>query len=61
MPFYDDDGNELNPKDIKMPKLCSNCKKNGKPEEYILCTLQRLGWKEEEEFICYAFEELNLN
>jgi hypothetical protein len=41
--------------------LCSNCKKNAKPEEYILCTIQRLGWKEEEEFICHAFEELNLN
>lgn len=61
MPFYDDDGNELNPKDFPLPKLCTNCCKNGMPEEKILCTLIRLGYKENEEFICHGFEQLNLN
>ena len=61
MPFYDDDGNELDPKDIIMPKLCYNCKKNGLAEEHMLCTLIRLGFKNEDEFECGAFEQLNLN
>jgi hypothetical protein len=61
MPFYDDDGNELNPKDFIMPKLCYDCKKNGLAEEKMLCTLIRLGCKNEDEFECRAFEQLNLN
>jgi hypothetical protein len=28
MPYYDDDGSELNPNLIKKPQLCLSCKKN---------------------------------
>jgi hypothetical protein len=61
MPFYDDDGNELDPEEIIMLKLCNNCKKNGLPEEQMLFTLIRFGCKNEDEFECGAFEQLNLN
>ncbi|HED10055.1 MAG TPA: hypothetical protein ENJ10_05160 [Caldithrix abyssi] len=57
MPYFDDDGNELDPNLIPVPGLCLICKKNNDPGEEILCTLTRLDQKEGEEFICHAFEE----
>ena len=57
MPYYDDDGNELNPNFIAKPGLCVGCKMDdGDNEmEHILCNLTRLDQNGEEEFICYAF------
>ena len=61
MPFFDDDGNELDPSTALKPELCKNCKKNGYPNEFVLCTLTRFGQSDEEEFICHGFEQIILN
>jgi hypothetical protein len=58
MPYYDDDGNELNPNLIKKPQLCSSCAKNDDPDEEILCNLTRLGQQEEKEFVCHAYANM---
>jgi hypothetical protein len=44
---------------IPKPDLCLICKKQNDPEEEVLCTLNRLDQSDDEEFICYAFEEMN--
>lgn len=54
--FFDDDGNELDPKLITMPKLCLSCEKKDDPGEEILCTLNRLDQRDEENFICHAYQ-----
>ena len=56
MPYYDDDGNELNPDLIDKPSLCVTCKKDGDPAEEILCNLNRLDQVDEEGFKCFAYE-----
>jgi hypothetical protein len=58
-PYFDDDGTEINPDLIPKPDLCLICKKQNDPEEEVLCTLNRLDQSDDEEFICYAFEEMN--
>lgn len=57
MPYYDDDGNELNPNLIPKPHLCVGCLKDevGDEMEQILCNLTRLDQAGEKEFRCYAF------
>jgi len=57
-PFYDDDGTEVDPNEIKKPSLCVICKKDSDPEEEILCILTRMDQREEEEFRCEAFEKI---
>lgn len=57
MPYYDDDGNELNPDLIPIPQLCHSCRKKEDPNEKILCALNRLDQRNDEEFICYAYEQ----
>ena len=60
MPYYDDDGNELDPSTISKPELCCSCKNDGKdPEEEVLCNLTRLDQKDDEEFRCEAFEKID--
>ncbi len=56
--FYDDEGNEINPDLIPNPQLCMSCKKKdwGGMEE-ILCNLNRLDQKDDDDFICYAYEQ----
>ena len=54
--YYDDDGTEINPDIIPKPDLCVSCKKEGKPDEEILCVLTRIGQQEEKEFRCEAYE-----
>ena len=55
-PYYDDDGIEINPDEIKKPDLCVICKKDSDPDEEIICVLTRLDQRFEEDFICYDFE-----
>ncbi len=55
-PFYDDDGNEVNPDLIPKPDLCVSCIKDDDPHEEILCTLNRLDQRNDNEFKCFAYE-----
>jgi len=58
MPYYDDDGNELDPTTIVIPQMCLVCDKLNRPEEEILYNLNRLDQKDEDEFKCGAFVSL---
>ena len=58
MPYYDDDGNELDPSMFPMPKMCLMCDKKDDPHEEIPCTINRLGQKDDPIFKCYAFVSL---
>ena len=60
MPYFDDDGNELNPNLIAKPQLCLSCIKNDMQSEQIPCNLNRLDQIGEDEFKCYAYESFNL-
>jgi len=51
-PFYNDNGIEINPDEIKKPSLCIICKKDSSSDEEILFTLTRLDQRNDEEFIC---------
>ncbi len=57
MPYYDDDGNELNPNLVPKPALCIRCKSDDTQDEdeQILCNVARLDEYDENEFVCYAF------
>jgi hypothetical protein len=61
MPYFDDDGNEINPDFYPKPGLCLICKKNNDKDEEILCTLNRIDQRMEHEFKCGAFEEITPN
>lgn len=58
-PFYTDDGVEINPDLIKKPGLCMICVKDTDedPEEEMLCILNRIDQRNNDDFICYAFEK----
>jgi len=56
--YYDDDGNQLNPDLIPKPGLCLTCKKDLDPNEEILCNLNRLDQRNQDKFVCYAFEKI---
>lgn len=58
MPYYDDDGNELDPTTIPRPGLCLMCEKLDDPGEEILCNLNRLDQVDEPQFKCGAFVSL---
>ena len=55
--FFNDDGTEVNPDLIPKPDLCISCKKDGLPDEEILCSLNRMDQQGEDEFICGAYEQ----
>jgi hypothetical protein len=57
-PFYDDDGTEVNPDLIPKPNLCLICRKEDDENEEILCALTRLDQREDQEFKCFAFEQI---
>lgn len=57
--FYDDDGTEVNPDFFPKPQLCLSCKKNDDANEELLCSLTRLDQRDEEEFNCFAYENIN--
>ena len=58
MPYYDDDGNELDPSTIPIPKMCLMCEKKDDPHEEVLCNLNRLDQRDEPDFKCGAFVSL---
>ena len=58
-PYFNDDGTEINPDLIPMPDLCLVCKKKDDPYEEIPCTLNRIGREPGDEFVCYAFENID--
>jgi hypothetical protein len=57
-PYFNDDGTEINPDEVRKPSLCVICKKDSDPNEEILCTLTRMDQMHDDEFICYAFEKI---
>ena len=57
VPYFDDDGTEVNPDLIPKPGLCLICKKQNDPNEEIPCTLNRMDQRGEDDFICFAFEK----
>lgn len=56
MPYYDDDGNEINPELISKPSLCITCINDDDPNELILCNLTRMDQSDEQNFECYAYK-----
>ena len=58
MPYFDDDGNEMNPDLYPLPTLCLSCKKKDNSKEEMICNLTRLDQLGEKEFICYAYEQI---
>ena len=57
-PFYDDDGTEVNPNLIPKPDLCLICKKQDDRKEEVLCALNRIDQRGDDEFKCFAFENI---
>ncbi len=55
--FFDDNGYEINMDLIKKPSLCLTCSKDDNPHEEFLCEMNRHGQKDDEGFICHAFEK----
>ncbi len=57
MPYFDDDGNEINPDLIPKPSLCVGCLSDDTEDENerVLCNLTRFDQNGEKEFICFAF------
>ncbi|MBN1480602.1 hypothetical protein JXA70_10050 [candidate division KSB1 bacterium] len=58
MPFYDDDGTEINPDLVPKPSLCVMCKHDDDPEKYMFCILNRFDQQGEDQFYCDAYEAL---
>jgi hypothetical protein len=58
-PFFDDDGTEINPDLIPKPDLCLICKKQDDSKEEIFCSLNRIDQRNDNEFKCFAFENIN--
>ncbi|MBX9784447.1 MAG: hypothetical protein K2X48_14250 [Chitinophagaceae bacterium] len=59
MPYFDDDGNEINPDLYPKPQLCFSCKKNEDPKEEMLCAMTRLDQLDEPEFKCFAYVQMS--
>lgn len=55
MPFYNDDGTEINPDLVPKPSLCVSCKNDDDPREEILCILTRADQQDQAEFQCFAY------
>jgi hypothetical protein len=55
MPYFDDDGNEIDMAAIAVPDLCKRCEKLDDPDEEILCNLNRLDQRGSDDFKCYAY------
>lgn len=56
MPFFDDDGTEINPELVPKPSLCVTCQHDDDPEQEVLCTLTRMDQQDDEQFICHAYK-----
>ena len=55
MPFYDDDGTEINPDLVPKPSLCVMCRHDDDPGQLDLCLLTRFDQQDGDDFICDAF------
>ncbi|NUO09943.1 MAG: hypothetical protein HUU08_14930 [Candidatus Brocadia sp.] len=55
MPFYNNDGTEINPDLVPKPDLCVSCKKDDDPGEEILCILTRADQQDQAQFQCFAY------
>ncbi len=58
-PYFNDDGTEFNPNLMPAPGLCVTCRKNNQASEEITCNLTRADQREEEKFICFAYESIS--
>ena len=56
-PYYNDNGQEIDPLQTPTPGLCVICIHYDDPDQEIECTLTRMDSHEEKQFICYAFEK----
>lgn len=58
--FYDDDGNKIDPNSVSVPGLCLLCRsyEDADPEENLLCMMNRFDQKDNDEFICGAFDKI---
>lgn len=58
--YFDDDGTEVNPDLFPKPARCLTCAKNDIQdwEEELLCNLNRLDQRNEDEFNCGAYEKI---
>ncbi len=58
MQYFDDDGNELFPNLIRKPMLCVICRVDrvGEGMDRVLCNMNRLDQRDDEEFYCGAFQ-----
>jgi hypothetical protein len=58
--FYDDNGNKIDPESLPVPGLCVICKKHQVDDwdENVLCTLNRLDQRNEDNFKCGVFEKI---
>ena len=58
--FYDDDdGSQINMDLISKPSLCASCIKNDNPNEELFCNMTRYDQKNDDEFKCYAYININ--
>ena len=53
--FFDDDGTEITPDLVPKPGLCLSCVKEDDPSEEVLCILNRMDQRDEDEFRCFAY------
>lgn len=58
MPYFDDDGNELDQTIIPLPNLCLSCEKKNDQFEEILCNLNRLDQRGDDDFKCGAYRSI---
>ena len=58
MPYFDDDGTEVNPGLYPKPSLCLSCNKCDDPSEEIACNLNRMDQRDELVFKCFAYENM---
>ena len=58
--FYNDDGEKIDPGSVPVPSLCVICKKHQADdwEENLLCLMNRYDQRNDNEFICSAFEKI---
>ena len=56
--YFDDDTTKVNPNLIPKPALCLICMKQNDPDERILCILNRLDQRNDDDFQCDAFENI---
>lgn len=61
MPYFDDNGTEVNPDLFRKPQLCLSCRKNNDSNEEVLCNLTRMDQRDEPDFKCCAYSNMYNN